>query len=198
MTSNNFQWNQVPTQSKCEILSAASIWGYKTSFTVKIGKLGSLKILAPYLQCTRRQIPEDTNFLWLFLDRCGTSQSTKCYCQDFGRKRSWLTQDRTAIPKLAHRSEGSRKEHHSEYWVSPGDMRNVHLLKTPEHQPTSSTLCSVHRLNDGQDLLKPYNSDCQPVFCVQSCSSLKVCKGAGIFHEIPSASKSWITRVDSA
>jgi len=39
----------VPAQSKREILSAASISGHKTSFTVKMGKLGSFKILAPYL-----------------------------------------------------------------------------------------------------------------------------------------------------
>jgi len=43
-----------------------------------MGKLGSLKILVPYLQYTRRQIPEDSNILWLFLDCCGASQSTKC------------------------------------------------------------------------------------------------------------------------
>ena len=44
------------TQSKCAILSAASISGYKTSFTVKMGALGSLEILEAYLKSTRRQI----------------------------------------------------------------------------------------------------------------------------------------------
>jgi len=115
-------------------------------------------------------------FLWLFLGRCGTSKVPNISAKISAGSGHGLIKIGLAIPKLARRTEGCHKKHPSEYWVSPGDMRIVHLLKTPEYQPNSSTLCSVHRLSDGQTSVTQWLPTC--VLCHQSCISLKFWQGS--------------------